>query len=302
MKHTLKITFILIFLFLIAQIFGLFLINSSIEISKTNETKVELTHKDTLVGERPDFTPLETFIFLSVAVLIGTLIALIIIKLKLKLVWNLWFFMAVFLATSISLNVLFKPTIAFIIAFIVTLLKFKKPNLITHNLSEMFIYPGIAIILIPISNLFWTSITLLFFSLYDMYAVWMSKHMIKLAEFQTENNKFAGLIINYKRNKKIKKNKPRTIKNEHKTAILGGGDIFLPLLFEGVFMEFLIKNLYLSKFVSFYFTLIVVLFSTLALTFLFYISKKNKFYPAMPFITFGCFTGAIISYLIIHCL
>jgi hypothetical protein len=44
--------------------------------------------------------------------------------------------------------------------------------------------------------------------------------------------------------------------------------------------------------------LLIVLGATLALAGLFYASKKGKFYPAMPFITAGCFVGLVIAYLI----
>jgi len=44
--------------------------------------------------------------------------------------------------------------------------------------------------------------------------------------------------------------------------------------------------------------LIIALGSTLALAFLFYISEKGKFYPAMPFITSGALIALLIAYLV----
>ena len=41
--------------------------------------------------------------------------------------------------------------------------------------------------------------------------------------------------------------------------------------------------------------LMITLFSTIALSLLFVYSNKGKFYPAMPFITAGIFTGLILS-------
>jgi len=38
--------------------------------------------------------------------------------------------------------------------------------------------------------------------------------------------------------------------------------------------------------------------TTLALFSLFMYAKKNKFYPAMPFLTAGCFIGFLIAKLI----
>ncbi|MBS3145707.1 hypothetical protein J4414_02800 [Candidatus Woesearchaeota archaeon] len=107
-------------------------------------------------------------------------------------------------------------------------------------------------------------------SIYDMYAVWKSKHMIKLAKFQSKLKTFAGLFIPYEKNK---------------AAILGGGDIAFPLLFAGVVL--LEKGLYPS--------ILIIVYSALALFLLFLFGKKKKFYPAMPFISLGCFLGYLVS-------
>ena len=70
-------------------------------------------------------------------------------------------------------------------------------------------------------------------------------------------------------------------------AILGGGDIGFPLLFAGVAMK-----------VFGFKALIVSGFATLSLLFLFWMSEKKKFYPAMPFLTAGCFLGYAVLNLV----
>ncbi len=45
-------------------------------------------------------------------------------------------------------------------------------------------YTGIAILFVPILNVFWMIILLIVISIYDAYAVWKSKHMVKMANFQ----------------------------------------------------------------------------------------------------------------------
>ena len=83
-----------------------------------------------------------------------------------------------------------------------------------------------------------------------MYAVWKSKHMVKMAKFQTKSNIFAGLMLPYqKKTGKVvsavtktekKESAPHTAiekKKELKTAILGGGDVAFPLLFAGVVLK-----------------------------------------------------------------
>ena len=72
-----------------------------------------------------------------------------------------------------------------------------------------------------------------------------------------------------------------------KDAILGWGDIGFPLLFAGVVLK---TSGYLDAF-------IIVIASTLALLGLFIWSKKNRFYPAMPFLAAGCFLGYFLGLL-----
>ena len=49
---------------------------------------------------------------------------------------------------------------------------------------------------------------------------------------------------------------------------------------------------------SLYHAVFVVLFTTLALALLLIYSKKDKFYPAMPFIAVGCFVGYLVTLII----
>jgi len=45
-------------------------------------------------------------------------------------------------------------------------------------------------------------------------------------------------------------------------------------------------------------TYIVPLFAALALFYLFYTADKKKFYPAMPYVSAGCFIALALIYLI----
>ena len=87
---------------------------------------------------------------------------------------------------------------------------------------------------------------------------------------------------------KIKEVKDKTKDIKVSLAILGGGDVAFPLIFAGVILRAF----------SFLDASIVAFTSTLSLFFLFSIAKKEKFYPAMPFITAGCLIGYLIILLI----
>ncbi|MFH1770475.1 MAG: presenilin family intramembrane aspartyl protease [archaeon] len=298
MKHDLNVLMIIISIFFLTQIVGLFLISK--DISSTEEVNGEIVvhHQDTSVGPRPETKGGESFLYLGFAVLIGTILILIIMKYKKMKLWKAWFFMAIFFAISISLGVLMDSSLAFFFAFILAILKIYKNNLFIHNFTEILMYSGLAVLIVPIFDLFWVFMILLAISLYDMYAVWKSKHMVKMAKFQAESKLFAGIMIPYKEHKGIELTIPvkpslQPKRNETKNAILGGGDVAFPLIFAGVVMETLIRQgATLST--AFFQTTIISVAVTFAILGLFIFAKKDRFYPAMPVVSLGCVVGYLI--------
>ncbi len=255
MKHNIKITLILVFLFLISQFVGLYVTDHYLE--------EELPYG----FERPQIEKEFSFLYLFVFILIATVIIYVLAKFKLFKLWKFWFFLGVLFTLSISFSSFFTSFIAFIAAFVLTFFKIFKRNIIIHNLTEIFIYGALAAVFVPIMNLFSATILLIGISIYDFIAVNKTKHMIKLAKFQKKSKLFAGLYIPYKKD----------------VAILGGGDIGFPLLFNGVLL-----------FDYGLIALIVPFFTSLSLFFLLLMSKKKKYYPAMPFLTMGCFVGYLV--------
>jgi presenilin-like A22 family membrane protease len=191
-----------------------------------------------------------------------------------------------------------------------------------HNLSEILMYSGIALLLVPMFDLLWASILLVLIAFYDMYAVWKSEHMVEMAKFQTKSKLFAGLLIPYKMPKSAKQEKQEKLEKAarttagssnknlqapmpsssgasgQKTAVLGGGDIAFPLIFSGVALEWLLRMGY-TKSAAFLHSNIITLFATLALIGLFIFAKKDRFYPAMPFLAAGCFIGLAVMWLLL---
>jgi len=288
-------------MFFTAQVIGLYLLNQSIETIETTEDGViEVAYEEPITG-RPELEGQESFNYILMMIFFGTIILLLLIKFRLFSVWKVWFFLAIWSALVIALSVVVNDILAIIISLAVTLLKYFKSNAIIHNLSEMFIYSGITILIAPLFTVFWAVMLLLAISVYDAIAVWKSKHMITLAKAQADNKLFAGLLIPYTKSKKAGKIKlkiPKGMEGKKvQSAILGGGDIAFPLMFAGSVMTFLIKS-GLTKELAFFQTLIISLFAGVALTVLFIKSEKGKFYPAMPFLTAGCLLGYGIVMLI----
>ena len=278
MKHTIKVTAIVLLMFLLAQLIGLVIVKQYLP-------------RETLPFniEKPQLEEQTSFIPLFITIMVATILALILIRFSAMRLWKLWFFLSVLFTLVIAFAAFIPQAIALALALILALWKVLRPNIYIHNLTELFIYGGLAAIFVPVLSIFSVSILMILIAIYDMIAVWKTKHMIKLAKFQANSKTFAGLLIPYSLKKpKPKKGAYKKIMVPVRTAILGGGDIGFPLLFAGVILK---TSTFLNAF-------IISVFAALALMFLFIIAKKKKFYPAMPFITIGMYLGMIVSWLI----
>jgi presenilin-like A22 family membrane protease len=311
MKHNTKVTSLLVCMFLITQLIGLFIVSSysnGIDLPFGMEPPEEIEETSLAGG-------LTTII---IAFVIAVLFFFLLMKINAQTFIRLWYLSVTIIALGLSFFViLYKlginmQLVALLIALPLAYIKVFKRNLYVHNLTELLIYPGIAAVFISfLNNVFGnrvilaTAIILLIISLYDMWAVWQSGFMQKMAEFQMNNLKFfTGFFIPYadKKNKaKIKLIKEKYEGNDKKLeenfkkskikvnlAILGGGDIIFPIITAGVFYEKFGLNS----------GILIAITSTIALAGLFLLAKKGKYYPAMPFITAGLYIGMGLSWIL----
>ncbi len=306
MKHDLPVTLILVGLFVVSQLIGLGTISSHLQ-PEVNETTgaIDITYPPTAIGEAPEVQNKSmSFVYIVIGVLVGTLILLLFMRFKLGAAWKYWFLLSVILTLAVAWGVFLPRLLAIPLAITFAVWKVYRPNIIIHNLTEVFIYTGIAIIFLPILNLVSAAALLLLISGYDAYAVWKSKHMIKLAVFQQKSKLFAGLLIPHKGVKidsALKRGVPKKRKltaaqtdgrkkKTGRTAILGGGDIAFPLLFSSAAMDHLLRS-GIAKPSALGLSAIITATTTVALFLLLSFAQKDKFYPAMPFISAGCFAG-----------
>lgn len=311
MKHPFTPTVLLVLLFVMAQITGLIIIGEYIDIQQTHETGKTVTNTSMFDLSGMQVPEVEdeslSWIVILISVMIGTAIVLLIIKFKKKRLWQIWYLLAVFIALRMALSPLMLRIIGetntqyvisatLALSIFLALLKVFKPNIYIHNLTEIFIYGGIAALLVPVINMFSAVVLLILISIYDIYAVWKSKHMVTMAQFQEVSQVFAGLSVPYKpfgkrrKGRKSKKVEEPKVVTTVKTAILGGGDIAFPLMFSGAVMKTT------GSFVP---PLIITATTTIALTIILWKGKKGKFYPAMPFLSLGCFAGLLLAKLLI---
>ena len=312
MKHNVKITIILLVMFFITQIIGLIVINAysprqEVVFNETTQQQEVVNVTPQLpYGMQPpeDLEPGVSLTTIITAFIIAILLIFLLSKIKAALFLKFWFFFVVVIALGLAINPFIKglaqdyaPYLAAAIALPLAFYKIFKRNLVVHNLTELLIYPGIATVFVPILNLWTVIILLLLISVYDMYAVWHSGFMQKMAKFQIQELKFfAGFFIPYvsakDKAKIIEARKSKSEKGLKKIkvnlAILGGGDVVFPIITAGV----VLRMWGLPQ------ALLISVFATLSLLWLFVIAKKGKFYPAMPFITIGCLLGIFLGWLI----
>ncbi|MEK6914911.1 MAG: hypothetical protein AABW83_04635 [Nanoarchaeota archaeon] len=313
MKHNKKITLILICMFIITQLIGLLVVssyNNGIELPFGMEPPEDIK-ESSLVG---GLSSIITAFFIAI------LLFFLLMRINAHTFIRLWYFFVTTLALGLTIYVVLfligidSQIISLIFALPLSYIKVFKRNLWIHNITELLIYPGIAAVFISfLDNVFGpkvilaTIIILFIISIYDIWAVWHSKVMQKMAEFQMNNLKFfTGFFVPYADKKEKEKIRLLKEKNIGKTdseiekefrkakikvnlAILGGGDVIFPIISAGIFY----KNYGLIS------GLLILVFSTIALSLLFVLAKKGKYYPAMPFITTGLYFGMWLSWMIL---
>ena len=153
MKHNYKITIILLIIFLLAQFIGVGVIYKYID-HEQSVVDGATVFKELPIGERPPIEEGMSFIPLILMVLIGTGILLLLIKYNLHLVWKVWFLLAVVIALTISWGAFIQKELALFLALAIGIWKVFRPNVWVHNLTEIFVYGGIAAIFVPLFNVF----------------------------------------------------------------------------------------------------------------------------------------------------
>ena len=319
MKHNLKITSLLLVMFLITQLIGLAVIYADpLKIEKVVDGQVEkITNPYLKWMDVPSPETDREFTSILFQMLISFIIAvsllLFLMKFKIELLLKAWFFVVIVIALFLSI-IAFEKLVpfmipfhtamiaAFILALFLAYMKMFQRNILIHNLTEFLIYPGLAVIFVPILNLFTLILLLILISVYDMWAVWRSGIMQKMAKYQIKKLRvFSGFFVPYAPNAKIKKQIQEAKKAQKKgkkikykkikinVAILGGGDVIFPIIASGVVL----------KTAGILSAIFVILGATLGLGYLFFSAEKKKFYPAMPFITAGILSAIFLSWIIL---
>jgi presenilin-like A22 family membrane protease len=301
MKHNVKITLILITMFLVTQFLGLYVISFYGQ-----------GYKIPYGMQPPQEKPTETSLLATIltSFVLAIVLFFVLTKIKAEKFLRFWFFAVSILAMGLTINVfllklnIFYSLLGLLIALPLAYFKIYKRNFWVHNISELLIYPGISVVFVPLLGVTSIIILLLIISLYDIWAVWHTGFMQKMAKYQMNTLQiFAGFFLPYAGKKE--KMKIKLIKEKYKNksekeiekqltkakvkinlAILGGGDVVFPIITAGVFYN-------LAGLIP---ALIITLSSTISLAVLFILARKGKFYPAMPFLSIGMYIGMMINW------
>ncbi len=294
MKHRPKITAILLVMFILTQFIGLYVVDYYQAEDKPLPYGLETPQPE----EQSEFYIIFSQILLAFIIAVALLFFLT--KFKIEFLLKLWFLLVVIIALGLAFNAIlpefkYVSLVALAIALVLGIMKIYGRNLLVHNFTELLIYPGIAAVFVPILNVTTIIIFLIVISIYDMWAVWHSGIMQKMAKYQINKLKvFSGFFVPYvsrKMRQKLKKMKKSDLKKKKikvNVAILGGGDVIFPIITAGV----MLKTTGIMP------AIFVIIGATLGLSYLFFFAEKRKFYPAMPFITAGIFLGMALGYLV----
>jgi presenilin-like A22 family membrane protease len=308
MKRNLKIAIILLSIFLITQLLGVYVVN--FYLNPLEKIPYGFDNSQLTSSQTPGIYTQILFSFI-ISLIIAIVLIFFLIKIKSNWIMKIWFFIVVCLALGVTLNVFIRQLgfieaskMALAIGLLFGYFKVFRRNIIVHNFIEMLIYPGIGAIFALMFNLWVAIIILLVISVYDIIAVWKSNIMMKMANYQIKSvGVFGGLLIPYA-NKKMKekikllklrfkdKQIPESVIKKSKIkvniAVLGGGDMAFPIMAIGVFFK---------TFQNIPATLFVILFAALGLSYILFFGKK-KSYPAMPYLTAGILLGMLVSWLL----
>ncbi len=274
-------------LFTLTQVLGIFV---AIRLSKVLE-ELEI---------KPE--PVSIFSFL-IYFLIVTLIILAFLKISKRgsgVLLQIFFVLAIFSGLDILFSTfLLEPWATFLAAGLV-MIRFIYPTVLLHNLVVVGGLAGVGgllgITLFPRDVI----ILLIILAVYDVIAVYKTKHMVKMAKVMIEKRVILGIIIPEKilglkasmRDVEQDKIPVRRILRPGKMGqfmILGGGDLVLPLLLIASVVN---QNIWQG--------IIVLIFALLGLLtmHLIFIKLKSRPMPALPPLALFSILGYLVSLLI----
>jgi len=220
--------------------------------------------------------------FLISIIFITLLIFLILKFLKRKRPYKIFFNILFFFGCFYTLNIWLPAVVSFLISLLLIILYQKYKKIFFHNIIIALTIIWASALIGLIISYSQAILILLILSAYDIFAVFLTKHMIYLFKGLAEKEVVFALTIpiNLKdlSQPMPKFNQNRVALNRKKFVFLGTGDIALPMIFS---ISLLKENFLLS--------ISVILGTLFGLTFiyLFLIKREKRPLPALPPLALG---------------
>jgi presenilin-like A22 family membrane protease len=280
-----KPAFLLVALFLITQFLGLYVGTQYLQAIEVGIASPALENPESI----------QTSFYLFGYIIVTTIGILVLIKFKRSVIRILEAFV-IFTASWLTFDFIlpleaFYFSLGFFLALALTAWKMFRPSILNQNIAAITSGSGVGALLGASLGVLPAVVFMLILSVYDFVSVFITKHMVTMAKALTERP--TSFTVAAPPNLKaltytgFKKSRRKT-KKIH-VFQLGVGDMVIPLMFSvSVLNKFSIIN-----------SLAAIIGSTLALLGLIYfMSKKPRPLPALPFITFGAFAGFLLSFML----
>ena len=275
--------FAIVGMFLITQLLGLYVGIQYLELIEYGEIPPVFENPNSLGN------PLLLFIYM----MISTAGILLLVKFWKPSIKGLEAFV-VFFSSWLTFDFIFPVAIGYIslgliMAIVLTAWKFFRPTILNQNVAAIVSGAGVGALLGASFGIMPSLVFLVILCTYDFVSVFITKHMITLAKALTKTPTAFTIASPHKFEKPTRVGL-KGIKKRFHIFQLGVGDMVIPLMFS----ISLLRNFSIAS------SLITMAGSTLALLFLIYfMSKKPRPLPALPFISLGTLTGFIVSMLVL---
>lgn len=224
--------------------------------------------------------------FLIYFLIITALVLLFLRFAKRNAPFQIFFIFALFIGIQTVFGAVLSGVLPTILAVIFVLIRIFSPIVFVHNLTVMVAIAGASAVLgLGISPLA-AVVLLAILSVYDIVAVYKTKHMVKMAKEMAQRGALFAFIIPEKISDMGVRIKA-VIPGEKNFLMLGGGDVALPLLLVvSVAPQGIKQSLIVAAFTFLGFLFTHILFSS---------QKIRRPMPALPPIALAAILGYIIT-------
>ncbi len=225
------------------------------------------------------------FNFLLATLLIFLIVHFVKIKKKRKILFKLFFIFSVFMGGILTLSAWMSDISSLMLMLALIIWWCKYPSVLIQDICIVLGIAGVGSVLGLTLNPNTVIIFLIIFSIYDLIAVYKTKHMIEMAKEMIESRAVLGLII--PSDITGFRGELKEIKPGGRFLVLGGGDIAFPLFLCCSMVPYgILKSLVVACFSLF----------GLSISFLFFLSQKErKPIPALPPIALFSIIGFLIT-------